>query len=987
MRALLKKFIQPLLTLCCVCCSCTEAHAQYELRGTVADKSTGETIIGAVVKVKGESKGSSTDLDGKFILKVAQLPPFTLVITSMGYTAQEIEVASLGQPISARMGADEVLLKEALVVKERISEKQKLAPLTVETMDLIAIKEAPSGDFYESLGTLKGVDMTAASFGFKVINTRGFNSTSPVRSLQLIDGVDNQSPGLNFSLGNFLGASDLDVLRVDVIAGASTAFYGPGAFNGVINMTTKGPWNFPGLSVSVKGGERNMMEGCVRWAQVMKDKNGTPRWAYKLNVFALRADDWRAENYDATGDSPTPATNPGRYDGVNIYGDEEVTTNNNALRSNGDRNTYPGLGIWLRNGYKERELVDYNTNNLKLGGALHYRFSDPDSAAGALELVIASNYSRGSTVYQGDNRYRLKDVQFFQHRLQIGREGKWFLRGYVTHEDAGKTYDIYTTALRLQEEAGVTKEWNVKYNALWGQQADPNSWISSQVIALPGYITAGQAVSHGLNATTWPIWQDQFIQDHLSTFQYFHQLVMDSVNRINTVALDPFYVPGTARFNDKLDEITNKRFTEGGSLFFDRSVLAHVMGEYRFPVRTKRWSYTGRSKNRGPDIHITVGGNFRQYLPNSAGTIFKDTGDVVIRNNEFGLFTGLEKKLLKDRLIATITARMDKNENFRTLFSPALSLVWSKTPAHVWRFSFSSAIRNPTLADQYLYYNVGRAVLLGNVDGQFEAGRDSMFTISSFNTYRDDLQLGHLVYFNVDRLRPEQVRTVEIGYRGTHFNSVYIDANAYASWYTDFIGYIIGLYGKFDQNSGFPIGGLQAFRLAANATSQVTTQGVSIGLTWYRPKISWSANYSWNKLTSGADDPIIPAFNTPENKFNAGFTSHDRRIPFTEMRNLNYGLNWKFIQGYTFEGSPQFSGPIPTYDMVDAQVSVKFPKPHLTVKVGASNLFGLVPLFDEGVPDNERVDRAWNNDVHMVYGGPRVGRLGYVQLVYEFDKR
>ena len=204
MRARLKSLFAHLLALFCVLWACDEAAAQYELRGTVTDKSTGETIIGAIVKVKGEAKGVSTDLDGKFVLKVSQLPPFTISITSMGYAAQEVEVASLDQPIKASLGADEVMLKEALVVKERISDKQKQAALTVETMDLIAIKEAPSGDFYESLGTLKGVDMTAASFGFKVINTRGFNSTSPVRSLQLIDGVDNQSPGLNFSLGNFL---------------------------------------------------------------------------------------------------------------------------------------------------------------------------------------------------------------------------------------------------------------------------------------------------------------------------------------------------------------------------------------------------------------------------------------------------------------------------------------------------------------------------------------------------------------------------------------------------------------------------------------------------------------------------------------------------------------------------------------------------------------------------------------------------------------
>lgn len=79
------------------------------------------------------------------------------------------------------------------------------------------------------------------------MNTRGFNSTSPVRTLQVIDGVDNQSPGLNFSLGNFLGASELDVINQEIVVGASSAYYGPGAFNGVISMTTKDPFKYQGL--------------------------------------------------------------------------------------------------------------------------------------------------------------------------------------------------------------------------------------------------------------------------------------------------------------------------------------------------------------------------------------------------------------------------------------------------------------------------------------------------------------------------------------------------------------------------------------------------------------------------------------------------------------------------------------------------------------------------------------------------------------------
>ncbi len=114
---------------------------------------------------------------------------------------------------------------------------------------------------------------------------------------------------------------------------------------------------------------------------------------------------------------------------------------------------------------------------------------------------------------------------------------------------------------------------------------------------------------------------------------------------------------------------------------------------------------------------------------------------------------------------------------------------------------------------------------------------------------------------------------------------------------------------------------------------------------------------------------------------------HPCLVPFTDLPNLGFGVNWKYVEGFTFTGSPQFTGAIPSYDMVDAQVNVKFPKSHITVKVGASNLFGVVPLFDPKVPSDERLDRMFNNDVYMVYGGPRIGRVGYVQLIYEFNKQ
>ena len=167
------------------------SQAQVVLKGIVKDAKTGETLIGANVVVKGTTIGAQTDFDGKFNFNYNGAHPTTLTISYVGYIALEQLVTGKESSIILRMKSNEVLLKDVEVVGSRISEKQKEAPLTVESMDLIAIKETPAANFYEGLGQLKGVDLTSASIGFKVINTRGFNSTSPVRSLQLIDGVDN----------------------------------------------------------------------------------------------------------------------------------------------------------------------------------------------------------------------------------------------------------------------------------------------------------------------------------------------------------------------------------------------------------------------------------------------------------------------------------------------------------------------------------------------------------------------------------------------------------------------------------------------------------------------------------------------------------------------------------------------------------------------------------------------------------------------------
>ena len=121
-------------------------HAQT-VTGTVKDFKTNETLFGATVVVKGTTEGASTDVDGNFKFNTTAKPPFDLVITYLGYVTFEQSVTSLDKPVVAKIKANETLLKTVEVVENRITEKQKESPLTIEALDVLAIKETPAANF------------------------------------------------------------------------------------------------------------------------------------------------------------------------------------------------------------------------------------------------------------------------------------------------------------------------------------------------------------------------------------------------------------------------------------------------------------------------------------------------------------------------------------------------------------------------------------------------------------------------------------------------------------------------------------------------------------------------------------------------------------------------------------------------------------------------------------------------------------------------
>jgi outer membrane receptor protein involved in Fe transport len=675
-----------------------------------------------------------------------------------------------------------------------------------------------------------------------------------------------------------------------------------------------------------------LTEYAVRWAQNVNNK-----FAYKINLFYLRANDWEATNLSPVFDSESPANNPGGFNAVNRYGDEQ------RLTDGGDFKFFPGLKSFHRPGIEERFLVDYNTENIKASTTLHYRIQ-PD-----LELSYGFFFGTGTTVYQGENRFSLKDILFFQNKIQLERKNKWFVRAYSTNEDAGNSYDAYFTALRMQERVLATTGGQSSFDGYY--KSDWTFSHRNNILALPGWPSQSD-----------PRYQERADSVYALNIPFFDSLHQSTQNFINNAFIKDSLTPGTSAYNALFNAISQASFTEGGSRLIDRSALYHAMGQYRFD-----------STSIGV---FTLGGNYRLYVPNSEGTIFSDTNGRRISVYEYGVFGGYDTYMVDKRLKLSLTARLDKNQNFDYLVSPAASVVYQINDLNTVRFSFSAAVRNPTLQDQFLYYNVGPAILLGNLNGYQGVFRDSLGNIDQNRglVTIDDLENFlaaidktnyEFNFFDIDPVRPERVRTAEVGYRTTLFDKLFVDANYYYSWYRDFIGFL--LVADIERNANLPgiLQRVQPYRVSTNSEKQVTTQGFSIGMNYYFGKYySLSGNYTWNVLNTESDDPIIPAFNTPEHKYNVSFIG--REIPLDARKRYMWGYNmtWRWIQGFFFEGSPQFTGPIDDYGMVDAQTSLRVPKWNTTFKVGGSNIL--------------------NNKVYTVYGGPLIGRMLYASITFDW---
>ncbi|MFD2822688.1 TonB-dependent receptor [Lacinutrix iliipiscaria] len=902
---------------------CGITFAQTTITGTVVDDN-GLPIPSANIIVVDASVGTVTDFDGNFTLNVDQNPPFTLQASSIGFESMSIEVTSNNQTLNFILN-EGTALDEVVVSASRTPERIFESPVTVERFGLKEIKNTASADFYDGLENLKGVDINTNSLTFKSINTRGFAAFNNPRFMQLVDGMDNSAPALNFPLGNLIGMVETDVQSIELLPGAASALYGANAFNGILFMTSKNPFDHVGISGYIKqgitsqeaAGDNPYTDLGIRMAHKFSDK-----FAAKVNFGYVNGTDWLA-------DSEADKLNRGLtradldYDGINIYGDE-VSANIRA--AGGGVGIIPNVVV-SRTGYKESDLTDNKAESIKADWGLYYRPITDNS----LEIAYVGKVGTGSTIYQGAQRYRIDGFFMQQHKLEI-KNDNFFLRGYVTEDKAGDTYVMDATGVNINRE--------------WKSDAD---WF-------------GDYIGTYVNAT------------------FSGATEAEAHAAARAVAEAERYEPGSPQFNRAFNKIINDPDLTTGSKFQDNSKIYHADANYNFSHLL--------------DIaEIQVGGSYRKFSLNSFGTIYTDY-DGPINYSEFGIYTQIQKSLdLNESMELKLTGsvRYDKAELFDGFFSPRISAGLTINKDHNIRGSFQTGFRNPSTQELFIGLDGGRAFLVGgakiNHERYFGTYDVSPFAQAAFGMPATITQTGESGYnnsmtasiatelgnhdaanngrefvANPGSVKPEQVSSFELGYRGK-VKGLVIDLSGYYNSYKDFQSTknVIATYYGDNQNfdlTGYDpanpatVAGLnedtqmilaalqnddfEVYQTYTNTDASVNSYGAAIAVsTKVLGNFDLAMNYTFAKLDfdTSQDPDFRTGFNTPEHKVKASFGN-------TELfKNFGFNLAWKWSDSYLWEASFG-DGDVPAYHTIDAQINYRIPSLKSTFKVGAANLLG-----------------------------------------------
>ncbi|MBO9702753.1 MAG: TonB-dependent receptor [Sporocytophaga sp.] len=810
-------------------------------------------------------------------------------------------------------------LQEIIVTASKTEEKLLQAPVSIEKLNLMEIRNSGQPTFFEAIGNLKGIQMITPSLGFKVINARGFTNTTNVRFVQMVDGVDNQAPHIGAPIANSLGPNELDIYRVEIVPGSASAVYGMNAINGAANFITKDPFNFQGFSFQQRSGVNHIgdketdlkyfNESSFRWAKKLNNQ-----FAVKFNGSFMKGTDWYATTMTDLNPKANTSTgllgaeNVGK-DLVNNYGDE--SSNRRTISLGGKQY------VVSRTGYSEQDVTSYNLQNIKGDASFYYRPNEK------IEVSYLYRFAYMNNVYQRTNRFRFDDYLTQQHVLTAGTKSIRF-KTYLTTENTGESYNIRSMAENVERSFKSDDAWYKDFTTQYNNS-----------------VTAGKTVQEAMG---------------------------DARNFADKGRPEP----GSKEMKDQIAKLRDINNWDYGAALKVKAYLAHT--EIQHNLTDELWS----SLRRKHKININYGLDFREYIIVPDGNYFINP----VENGQnltywkTGGFVQATKLLFNEKVKINAVLRVDKNQYYKAKFNPRLAVVYTPVQNHNFRVSYQNGYRFPSIFEAFSNINSGGVKRVGGLPVMSNGIFENSYLRSSIDAFQAavtndvnkngltqaaaiEKNKGLLKKNTYTYLQPEQVSSIEAGYRTCVLNktltfdvdfyyNIYnnlmaqVEANMPKTSNADSVAYYLNDKKKQDK-----------YRLWTNSKTVSYNYGGTAGVSYLLPQnFVIGGNVTFAKLyRRDQQDGLEDGFNTPKWMYNISLGNPRM------YKSLGFNINYRNQSGFLWQ-SALATGTVPSYSTVDAQAQYNLMRECLNIKLGGTNIF--------------------NKYYYTFLGGPSVGAFYYI---------
>ncbi|MCS7188451.1 MAG: TonB-dependent receptor [Bacteroidia bacterium] len=209
------------------------------IKGRIIDETTREPLIGAKVMAGGGEAGALTDMEGRFSFQISRGPTSKIQVSYEGYEEKEIVIRILPEQeevsIEVPLSPKNTMLQEVVVSASRHEQKIEQVSVSIDFIRPRQIENLTSIDPIKVLEQTPGVSTNKDQPSIR--GSSGYTYGAGSRVLLLLDGLPMMSPDRLSTQFDLIPMDN--VKQIEIVKGASSVLYGPGALGGIINVVSE----------------------------------------------------------------------------------------------------------------------------------------------------------------------------------------------------------------------------------------------------------------------------------------------------------------------------------------------------------------------------------------------------------------------------------------------------------------------------------------------------------------------------------------------------------------------------------------------------------------------------------------------------------------------------------------------------------------------------------------------------------------------------